>query len=291
MAQSIINCGDLSQADVVLLAANYDKTSSFGKGADKGPEAIRACLDTQIEFYHPFAKTSPCDLYKIAYDDLGDLNTLAPADMVKKVGGEFENHFNNGKFVLTVGGEHSVSIGIFETLGKHKPEEITLLQIDAHADMRDDDSDYSDHPAGKYAHCCVMRRAHEAGLKTLQIGLRACSEDEYRYMAENKMPIFIWLTEKTPAVEEVINSITTEKVYLTIDVDGIDPAYMPATGTPVQGGLGWQYTRNLIFELGQKKTLIGADVVEVAPRPGDALTEFGAAQLCYDIIAAKTARK
>ncbi|MFH1173866.1 MAG: agmatinase [archaeon] len=283
MIDSIINCDNISAADVVLLAANYDRTSSFGKGADKGPQAIKRCLDGQLELYDPYTGTTPTQLYKIAYHDLGDLNYLRPEEMVRKVAEEFKKLYCAGKFVVSLGGEHSISIAPFRVLAEKNPQEVTVLQIDAHADLRDDDSDYADEPHGKYAHCCVMRRAHELGLKTVQVGIRAYSGEEQAFM--KGMTVFKWNQERLPAVEEIIEAITTENVYLTLDVDGIDPAHMPATGTPVQGGLSWQYTLNLLYRLACQKNVLAADIVEVAPRSTDALTEYGAAQLCYNLIA------
>jgi agmatinase len=287
MVEYIINCSDASKADVVLLSANYDKTSSFGKGADKGPKAIISCLDRQIELYERITGTEPCRKYKIAHCDLGDLNKLSPEKMIRKVANKFEQHYTTGKFVVVLGGEHSVSNGPFRVLALNRPSDITVFQIDAHADMRNDDSDYAERPHGKYAHSCVMRRACESGLKTVQVGIRAYSKDEYDYMKDKKLKVFEWGIGKPPSIGSIIKAVDTSKVYLTIDVDGIDPSHMPATGTPVQGGLEWSYTLGLLHELFKAKNVIASDIVEVAPRQGDTLTEYGAAQLCYNIIAHK----
>ena len=287
MVDSIINCDNILKADIILLAANYDITSSFGKGSYRGPQAIKNCLDMQIEFYEPYTGTVPRDLYKILYLDVGDLNRLRPEEMIKKLATEFKKHYNAGKFIITLGGEHSVSIAPFQVIAEKNPEEITVLQIDAHADLKNDDSDHFDKPFGKYAHGCVMRRVHELGLKTVQVGIRVYSKDEQEFMNANDLTVFKWNQEKLPSIEEIIESIKTERVYLTIDVDGIDPAYMPATGAPAQEGLEWRYTMNLMRQLAQKKDIIAADIVEVAPRDVDVLTEYGAAQMCYNLIAFK----
>lgn len=322
MPASIINCDNPKDADVALIGANYDVTSSFGKGADKGPAAIVGCLDRQIEFYERFTKTAPADQLKIAYHDLGDLNTLSPEDMVERVASVYEEYLNTdraprpypanrnslhknlrwgeapyrpaerdwcgGKFLILLGGEHSISNGPWQAMAKHEDaKNITILQIDAHLDLRDSDADYNDEPHGKYAHSCVMRRAVELGYNTAHVGIRAYSKDEYDFAKSSKVIIFEWGNGKTPTPQEIMDAIKTDKVYLTIDVDGIDPAFMPATGTPVQGGLEWYYTFQLLRELFQKKNVIAADIVEVAPRAADILTECGAAQLCYTIIANK----
>lgn len=288
MPASIINCDNPRDADVVLIGANYDVTSSFGKGARKGPAAIVNCLDRQIEFYERFTKTVPADQLKIAYHDLGDLNTLSPEAMVEHVRDAYEEHFMARKFLILLGGEHSASNGPWQVIAKREDaENITIVQIDAHLDLRDTDADYSDEPHGKYAHACVMRRAVELGYNTVRVGVRAYAQEEYDFAKSKGLTIFEWGKGKAPTPEEIIAAIKTDKVYLTIDVDGIDPAYMPATGTPVQGGLEWYFTLEFIKELFQKKNVIAADIVEVAPRAADTLTEYGAAQICYSIIAYK----
>jgi len=132
----------------------------------------------------------------------------------------------------------------------------------------------------------VMRRAHELGYRLVQVGIRAYSAEERALFGDPRIRVFEW-GQDAPPIEEIIGAVTGEEVYLTIDVDGLDPAVMPATGTPVPGGLGWYYTLSLIKELCRRKRLVGADIVEVAPRSADALTEYAAAQLAYSIIACR----
>jgi agmatinase len=150
--------------------------------------------------------------------------------------------------------------------------------------MRDDDSDYNDIDPGRFAHSCVMRRVHEMGFATCSVGSRAYGRDEYRYAVEHALPVFEWGRDREPEIEKVLAAIRTEQVYLSVDIDGFDPAVMPATGTPVPGGMSWDYGTRLIRELFRTKDVIGADIVEVAPMPGSGLTEYAAAQLCYDML-------
>ena len=271
------------KSDVIILMANYDKTSSFGKGSNKGPSSILKCLDEQIEVFERFTKTKPIEELKIERKNLGDLNNLSPEEMVEKINVEFSEAKKNTKLPILLGGEHSISNGVFKSLEKNS-NNITILQIDAHQDLRNDDSDYNNKPYGKYAHSAVMRRASEMGFKIVQVGIRAYSEEEYEYSKKNNIKVFEWNNDK-PKINDIINSIETDDIYLTLDVDGIDPSHMPATGTPVQGGLEWYYTINLLKELFEKKNVIGADIVEVAPKENDSLTEYGAAQILYNIIA------
>ena len=289
MSASIINCSNPEEADVVLIGANYDVTSSFGKGADKGPIAIIDCLHTQVEFFERHTKTSPVENLKIAYHDLGDLNHLAPEEMVEYVRSVHEHYFSLGKFVIVLGGEHSITNGPVQSLARRGlAENVTVLQIDAHFDLRDTDADFNDTPYGKYSHGCVMRRTFENGFDTVHVGIRAYCQEEYNFARENNLKVFEWGKGPKPSFKKIIDSIKTGKVYLTLDVDGIDPVHMPATGTPVQGGLDWEYLYDLLGELFRSKNIIGADIVEVAPRAGDTLTEYGAAQICYSLIAYKT---
>ncbi|MEK9174847.1 MAG: agmatinase [Patescibacteria group bacterium] len=288
MPKSIINCSDPEEADVVLIGANYDATSSFGKGADKGPMAIIDCLHTQVEFFERHTQTSPADKIKIAYYDTGDLNNLAPEGTVEHVRDIYEYYFSLGKFVVILGGEHSITNGPIQSLARQGlAESVTFVQIDAHLDLRDTDADFNEAPFGKYSHACVMRRAFENGFNTVHIGIRAYSQAENDFAKENNLKVFEWGQNQKHSYRDIIDAIKTDKVYLTLDIDGIDPMYMPATGTPVQGGLDWEYLYGFLGELFKVKKVLSADVVEVAPRAGDALTEYGAAQLVYSLIAFK----
>lgn len=280
MVDSIINCQDPKKADVVLLGAPYDKSSSFGKGADRGPQAIVDCLHRQIEFFERMSGLVPMDHLRIAYQPVEGLKDLTPEQMVETLRQAYEKL--SGKFRIILGGDHSVSNAAWSYFAS-RAKDVTVLQIDAHADLRPDDSDYSDTPCGKLAHCSVMRRAYELGFHLVQVGVRAYSLAEQKLFEKERICVFEWSSDN-PSVDEVIAAIATPEVYLTIDVDGVDPSFMPATGTPVQGGLEWYYMLNLIKSLCAKKNVIGADIVEVAPRPDDRLTEYGAAQLVYTLI-------
>lgn len=286
-----INCTDPSKANIVILCAPYDRTASFLKGSARGPAAIVEGLKYQMETYDRFSGAMPSPERKVALCELKNLNRCSPRVMVERVGQEYKKYMGNA-FILLLGGEHSVTTGALNALAAHhNPQKITVCQIDAHLDLRSDDSDYSDSPHGKYAHCTVMRRAHELGFKTVYVGVRAYAKEEMDFARENGLKVFEWRRGPVPGPEDIVKSIATDLVYLTIDADGIDPAHMPATGTPVQGGLEWYYTFDLLKKLFEKKKIIGADMVEVAPRPNDVLTEYGAAQICYTMLALKETYK
>jgi agmatinase len=194
-------------------------------------------------------------------------------------------------FVILLGGVHSVSIGALRAHSMRSPAgDVTVVQIDAHLDMREDDSDYNDDPS-RYAHSCVMRRARELGFRTCSVGIRAYGRSELHYALEERLPVFEWGKGVEPKVETILDAIRTDRVYLTIDVDGFDPAVAPATGTPVPGGISWDYGTRLLRELFLAKEVIGADIVEVAPVAGSGLTEYAAAQLCYDMLCYKLLKR
>jgi agmatinase len=288
MIDSIINCKNKEEADCVILTAGYDRTSSGGKGAANGGAEVVKCLREDIEFLERYSMTEPGYMFKIAHYDLAVTNKLMPDEMVEKVCSGYSEMINKNQFLMLLGGDHSVSAGAFQAISKYQyPREITIFQIDAHCDLRNDDSNSNPNQSciSKYAHACVMRRAHEMGFNIVQIGVRSFAKEEYDYFKNKKnIKVFEWGKGKTPLINKLITSIKTRDVYISLDVDGIDPAHMPATGTPVQGGLEWYYTIKLLSELIKRKNVIGADIVEVAPVKNSLLTQYGAAQLCYNII-------
>lgn len=289
--KSIINEKKWENADVVLLSASYDKTASSHKGTVAGPKAIIKNLESQIEFYDREYKVEVIDYVKTAHTDLGNLNKFKPELVYKKINTIAEKLIKNNKFIFTLGGEHSVPLGVYKALtNKYNPKEVTILQIDAHLDLRNDDSDYNKNPT-HLAHSTIMRRAHELGYNILNVGARSFSSDEYAYVEKNKnIQIFQFgYPAKKPEIEDILKSIKTKYVYITIDVDGFDPSVMPGTGTPVPSGLKWNYGMKLLNRVINKKglELIGADIVEVSPQKETVITEYASAQLVYSIITKK----
>jgi agmatinase len=282
MVDSIINWSEPESADAVLISAPYEHGASYGAGAGRGPAAIVACLDRQIELFERHTRTEPALDYRIAHRLLAGVGELAPAAMVERVAAAVAR---TGPFTILLGGTHAVSIGALRAhAARGGSRDVTVLQIDAHLDMRDDDSDYNDRDPSPYAHSCVMRRAHELGFETCSVGIRAYSREEHLYARAETLPVFEWGRGSEPPIEAILGAIATERVYVTIDVDGFDPSVAPATGTPVPGGLSWAYGTRLLRELFLAKAVIGADIVEVAPVAGSGLTEYAAAQLCYDML-------
>ncbi|PJC49419.1 agmatinase [Candidatus Nomurabacteria bacterium CG_4_9_14_0_2_um_filter_32_10] len=292
MIDRIINTKNIKDADVVILSAPYEHSVSFMGGTAQGPKKIINCLDNNLELFDVELHCEPAKKIKTAHIKITELNKLIPEKAAKKINSEYQKLLNDNKFVIMLGGEHTVSFGALEAISKREnPKDITILQIDAHQDLRDDSCDY-DEKCDKFAHSCVMRRIHELGFHIIQVGIRTYSKYEYEYWQKNKktITVFEWTKKEIP-INIILKSIKTKKVYITVDVDGFDPSYMPGTGTPVQGGLDWHYGLDLIEKAIDKKELVGADIVEVSPQRDSVLTEFGAALICYKIIAHKFKKK
>jgi agmatinase len=291
MIDSIINCKKKEEADCIILTASYDRTSSLGKGASRGGKEIVNCLREDVEFLERYSMTEPGYKFKIAHFDLGITNKMLPEQMVRAVSNKYGNFYNKKQFIMLLGGDHSVSAGSLHAISKiFNPKDITIFQIDAHCDFRDDDSNSNPDQSciSKYAHACVMRRAYEMGYNIVQVGVRSFAKEEYDFFKDKKrIKVIEWGKGKQPTLNQLLKLIKTKYVYISLDVDGIDPSHIPGTGTPVPGGLEWYYTVKLLFEIIKKKNVIGADIVEVAPLENEFLTQFGAAQLCYNIIGTK----
>ena len=263
---------ELDQSKYVLLSVPYDKTSTFQKGADLGPQAILDASDS-IELYDVVTDN---EAYTAGiYTDDFQYNFDTPEVMVQSVYDRVKHFLNQKKTVGLLGGEHSVSVGAIKALSE-KYHQLSVLQIDAHADLREE---YHDSP---YNHACVMRRAQEYA-NVVQVGIRSvCSEEREFIVPENMF--FAHEIRKNPNwIDQVINKLS-DYVYLTIDLDGFDPSIVPGTGTPLPGGLSWYEVNDLLEQLFTRKKVVAFDVVELCPQPDDKTSDVLAAVLVYRII-------
>ena len=262
----------LESAAYVLLSVPYDGTSTFVKGADKGPQAILNASDS-LELYDVQYDT---DVSKAGvYTDHHDYDLSTPEAMVKSVYGRVSHFLDMGKRVAMVGGEHSVSVGAIRAMSERYPD-LTVLQIDAHADLRDE---YHGSP---YNHACVMRRAQECA-RVVQVGIRSvCEEEQCNIVPEN---IFYAhnIVGRTGWEDEVVERLTGN-VYISFDLDGLDPSILPATGTPLPGGLQWYPTLNLLEKVFRARRVVGFDVVELCPQEGNVVSDVLAASLVYKMM-------
>ncbi|MCX6770035.1 MAG: agmatinase [Candidatus Micrarchaeota archaeon] len=255
----------------VVLSAPYDSTASYGVGMRFGPGAIIEA-SRQVETYDialgkDFAE---CGIYTA--DEL-ECDRGSPEKNCAYVKEAVSEALKAGKFPLLLGGEHSVSIGAFDALADEgSADKISVLHIDAHADMRDE------YEGTRHGHACVMRRCREK-FHAISVGIRSYSEEEAAEIKRLKLPVY-GVNFKP---EEIIAKLKDE-VYITIDVDAIDPSECPAVGTPEPGGMHYPQLIALLEALFAKKTVVGADVVELCPIPGNHVSDFLAARLAYKII-------
>ncbi|MFH1559694.1 MAG: arginase family protein [Patescibacteria group bacterium] len=281
---SIIQRKNLKFVDALILGVPF-YNHFYKKGQRNGLRRVGEVLDLDLELFDRFVRLEPAHDFRIGFK-------LMKKNRFKgKSAEEVINLINDEKrrfkdiFVLLIGGDHSISIAPFKYFSA-RARNITILQIDAHLDMRNNDADYME-KASKYAHSTLMRRAFDFGYKTVQVGIRTYAKNEYDLVTEKELSVFEWGRGPIPYIASILKAIKTNDVYLTIDIDGIDPAHMPATGTPVPGGLEWSYTNKLIRELFKEKNVVGADIMEIGSREDETLTEYGVAQLCYSIISYK----
>ncbi|MFS8857591.1 agmatinase [Synechococcus sp. H60.3] len=284
---------DPELAQAIVLPIPYEATTSYGKGTAKGPQALLQA-SAYVEIYdevrdcqpalHPdFAAetsrywTAP----PVEFEGL-DAHELAMAAIQRRAA----EWVRPGRFLLSIGGEHSITGPLIAAHLSHYPE-LHVLQIDAHCDLRDS------YEGSRYSHASAMARVVEqVGGRLTQVGIRSlCAEDRQAIRKHRLHTFFAHSLHGKPAQEWIPEVIATlgSQVYLTVDVDGLDPAVVPATGTPEPGGLGWWETVELIRALGQQRQIVGADVVELAvtgERETDRRSAFTAAKLAYQILAA-----
>jgi agmatinase len=194
---------------------------------------------------------------------------------VKRVQEMAEPVLKKGKFPVLFGGEHSVSVGLVAALAK-RHKELSVLQIDAHADLRDE------YEGTKYNHACAMRRIREHVRSASQVGIRSVCREELEHINSAGLGEHIhWGAEFD---EKKVLSQLTDTVYVSIDLDGFDPSECPGVGTPEPGGLKWAQTLGLLRRVAAEKKIVGFDMVELLPIPGTVQSEFFAAKLAYKLL-------
>ncbi len=265
------------RARYAILPIPYDSTVSFQTGTRYGPRAI-ITASQQVELFdqeyeREFIKSGVATLPPVAP------NMAGPASMHEDIFESARQVVRDGKFMIGLGGEHSISSGLVRAVqGKHK--KLSVLQIDAHADLRDS---YEDTP---FSHASAMRRVMDLHVPVIGVGIRNYSAEEHKFMRARKIsPISARDTREDIDWMQTAVDRLTENVYVSIDIDGFDPAYAPGTGTPEPGGLEWYQVCDLLKAVAMERRIVAADVVEVIPLPGNAQTEFLAAKLIYKLIA------
>jgi agmatinase len=264
-------------AAIAILPVPYDGSSTWVKGADKGPQAI---LDASynLEFYD--IETDSEVFRKGIFTEQAVEGLDKPEKVTEAVCQRMTAMLDEDKFPVILGGEHSVSIGAFEAMA-NRYDNLTVLQLDAHADLR------NKYEGSTHNHACVMARAMEYA-PIVQVGIRSMDISEKKNM--NPERVFfardICHYQSLEWIERVV-SLLTENVYLTIDLDVFDPSAMPATGTPEPGGLGWYDVIALIRAVCSRRNLVGFDIVELCPREHLWASDFLAAKLLYKALTYK----
>lgn len=249
-----------------VIPAPYEKTVSYGGGTAKGPEAILEA-SCQLEAYD--GTSCPCE---------HGIHTREPAQTLEEVEAAVSEVLRIGKIPVVLGGEHTVTFGALKAL-KDAGEEFGIVQIDAHADLRDT---YGGNP---FSHACVMRRAIEMDFPLFQIGVRSLSISEVELRREMGIPCLDgYEIGRNGIPDNLLPKGFPEKVYVTFDVDGLDPSIMPSTGTPEPGGMDWFQTFQCLTQIVESRTVIGSDFVELAPIENLCAPDFLAARLIYNFM-------
>ena len=265
---------------IVILSAPLEKTVTYGKGTGKAPKEILKASHF-VEYYDEEQSREICFERGICTLDQLSFQKLTVEKSLTKIYSEIKNHLSNDKFVVTLGGEHSLSYGAIKAHHEKFPN-LSILQIDAHSDLRDS---YED---SKYSHACVMARVSEFNTKIVQVGVRAQSIEENEFRKQKQIRTFYSREIKMGMYgddwQEIVARNLTENVYVTFDLDGFDPSILPATGTPEPGGLFWDETMYLLKIIGLDKNIVGFDVTELAPSKAHPASNYTAAKLVYKIL-------
>lgn len=265
----------LDRAEVVLISVPYDGTSTWQKGADKGFDAFLAASDN-MELYDIETNS---EVYKkgIYIAETVDENASAAA-MVEQVHKTVRKYLQQNKFVTVFGGEHSISIGTIRAF-KDSYKNLTVLHLDAHADLRDE---YNGTP---YNHACAVYEASKT-TNLIQVGIRSMDSTEKETMNKDQVFFAEQMIYDDSWIDRAIDMMT-DQVFITFDVDVFDPSIMPSTGTPEPGGLLWYETIEFLKKVFMEKNVVGFDIVELCPNPANKAPDFMVAKLYYKMLSYK----
>lgn len=268
---------DIDNSNIVVLPLCYENSASYGKGSENGPIFLLQASE-QLECMDEVTFVNWCKL-KIHTRPLF-YPSNNPDEAICQMKEEAAKILEKKKFLLSIGGDHSISIGPIMAAAEIFPD-LGVLQIDAHLDLRDTWN------GSKYNHACVMRRVIEdAKCPVTQVGIRSFSPEEAEYMTQNNLkPIFAHHISNNDNswIHRIVSSLP-EKVYISIDLDGLDPSELPGTGTPEPGGLTYRQLLEIIKAVSQKKHIVAADINELAKIEGTQVSEFTAAKIATKLF-------
>ncbi|MFP3866583.1 MAG: agmatinase [Desulfobacteraceae bacterium] len=271
----------VEKAEAIVLPASYEATTTYGTGTRFGPEAILAA-SRQVELWDEELDWDPSQAIRLATAREISPEAAGPAAMVEKIKRVIHPLVAQDKLLITIGGEHTITLALVQTYLTRYPD-LTVIALDAHADFRDK---YQNSP---FSHACVLRRVWELGRPLVLIGVRSYSAEEYELI---KVAPRLTLLKAAHLHDPEYWNLALENlgrikgpVYLSIDLDVLDPAVLPATGTPEPGGLSYYQVLKLMKAITARGPVIGLDLVELAPIPGHRVSEFTVARLLYKFLA------
>jgi agmatinase len=271
--------GNLSTSKIVIIPVPYDGTSTWQKGADKGPQAFLDASEN-MELYDIETES---EVYRegIFLADAITENS-SPEAMVEEVHQITKKYINRNKFVTAFGGEHSISIGTIRAFNE-RFDNLTVLHIDAHADLR------KEYEGSKCNHACAVYEANQ-NTNLVQVGIRSMDISEKRTMNRDKVFFAQDMAVSSDWMEDVVDQLT-ENVFITFDLDALDPSIMPSTGTPEPGGLLYYETLEFLRLVFDERNVVGFDMVELCPNKNEKSSDFLAAKLFYKMLSYKFASK
>jgi agmatinase len=266
---------DYAASRIIIVPVPYDETSTWMKGADKGPDAIMEA-SVNLEFYD-VETDSEAHLFGIHTIE-PIIEKRSPESLVNAVYSKVLLLLNQEKFPVVIGGNHTVSIGSARAFAEHFGN-LSILQLDAHSDLR------QEYEGSLYNHACAMARIREFA-PVVQVGIRSMSREEASSADWERIFLAHELYVDKTKYEKAIDKLT-ENVYITIDLDVFDPSLIPSTGTPEPGGPEYFEIMNFLKEVIWKKNVVGFDVVELCPSQTNKAPDFVAAKIIYQLLSYK----
>ncbi|MBE2226128.1 MAG: agmatinase [Ignavibacteria bacterium] len=265
---------------VVILSAPYEKTTSYGKGTAKGPKAILEASH-YVEFFDEETEKQVCFEIGIAAIEPMQFSNNTGKKALDLIYKNVNEHIKNGKFVITLGGEHSISTAPIQAHFDNYSD-LSILHFDAHSDLREE------YEGSKYSHASFAARVAEFTADITQVGIRAQCKEEFEFIKAKGIKTFYAHQMRNEGFDQIliekILQTLKKNIYITFDVDYFDPSIMPSTGTPEPNGFYWDETMRLLKKVCAERNLVGFDVVELAPRKDYSFPDFMTAKLIYKIL-------
>ncbi|MBC7358753.1 MAG: agmatinase [Desulfacinum sp.] len=266
----------LENAEAVIVPAPYDGTTTYKSGTREGPRAI-ILASRELELYDEETETEPYRRGIATLDEVA-VTVASPRHMVERIRAVGRMLFEAGKLPVLLGGEHLLSLGMIQAAAESF-DSLTVLHFDAHPDLR------PEYQESSFSNACVMHHIVDH-VPLVQVGIRSLTREEHRLIRERSIPAFFAheIHDREDLPQRVVETLSPH-VYVTIDLDVLDPSIMPAVGTPEPGGLGWYQLLRVLRAVSRKRRIVGFDVVELCPVPGMPAPDFLAARLVHKLLA------